>query len=130
VEDPQPAAQQRVQNGLPRARLDGDAERQLLPAASLRHHRQEELDDLALVIEHTLGERVLGPADWLVIGIELVGAVHAEGLIAIAERIEEVDRRAAGDAVAAGSVIDIVLFMARLSQARNTCSGVSTAKAQ
>ena len=72
-------------------RLQGDQ------GVFLGHDREEGLDDLALIVEDALAERVLGPTDGFMARVELISAVDAKRLVAIAEGVEEVDRGAASD---------------------------------
>src|SRR5436190_4365775 len=65
----------------------------------------ERLDDAVLVVEERLAELVLGPGDDLPVRVHLVAA--GEDLVAVADRVEEVDGVTAGDAVAGRPDVDV-----------------------
>src|SRR5262245_55185631 len=65
----------------------------------------ERVDDAVLVVEERLAELVLSPRDDLVVRVGEVAT--AEDLVAIADRIPEVDRVAARDAVPRGTDVDV-----------------------
>src|SRR2546421_10015317 len=67
-------------------------------------HREEALVDLAVVVEHGPAHLLLGPGDRSEVRVDPVPA--GEDLVPVADRVEEVDGVAAGDAVPGGRDVD------------------------
>src|SRR4051812_20337755 len=72
---------------------------------SLRVGAEEAGVDLALPVEESPAELVLGPGDGGEVGVD--GVAAGEHLVADPQRIEEVDRVAPGDAVAGRTGVEL-----------------------
>src|SRR4029077_5898121 len=82
----------------------GRPERTLRRSRRSRVHREEALVDLAVVVEHGPAHLLLGPGDRLEVRVDPVAA--GEDLVPVADRVEEVDGVAAGDAVPGGGDVE------------------------
>ena len=91
-------------------------------------HREEALVDLAGVVEHRPAHLLLGPGDRLEVGVHPVAA--GEHLVAVADRVEEVDGVAPGYAVPGRGHVDGHAVVGQLSAASRTAFQSSSQNAK